>query len=189
MADVTVVKDSYRWTFDLVRDDETTTRTISMDNAKTDEAGLSAAKAFRDMFSGSISSPLTIIDPQTFIQPSGWRDNNPHESPWTTKSCELARVKETTTYYENPQPTPSVEAHFEFYPDEEILYVYRPGTGKVSLYSESGGNLTTIAATTSDTQEDAVGYSFNPNVATNYVAQIAAQGDYGATIIAKRYPE
>lgn len=183
MADVTTVKRTYRWTFDLTRDGDTTTRTISADDISTTEQGLSAAKAFRDMFNGSASSPLTIIDPQTFIQPTGWRDNNPNEAPWTTADCTLARIDETTTYYENPV-TPVTEVRLEFDAEDDVGTVYRPGTGRVNVYSESGGALTPVSVNAPE-NPDGVGFLVEAN--TNYVAQIAAQGDYPAAIVAGRY--
>lgn len=100
MADVTTQSSKWQYTFHLTRDGEETTRVFSIDNPINSAAGVSAAKAFRDVFTGAASSPFSVIDPTQFIQPTGWRDEDASEPPWTTTAVYLKRFDTTETTYD-----------------------------------------------------------------------------------------
>lgn len=86
MADISSTKTKTEFTWNLVRGDEKTTRSFTVDGA----AQSAVIRDFRDGFvNGSLS--LSVIDPHTFWQPTGWRDNDPDEAPWTLASAE-ARI-------------------------------------------------------------------------------------------------
>lgn len=100
MADVTIQNAKWQFTFNLERDGEETTRILSIDNPINSTAGVSAAKAFRDVFIGAASSPFSVINPTQFIQPTGWRDEDSDEPPWTTTAVYLKRIDTTETIYD-----------------------------------------------------------------------------------------
>lgn len=93
MADITVtnIKAQYDWQFQ--RGASTASRTITIDDVTYDEAGVSKATAFRDIFTGAVSSPFTAIDATKFWQPTGWRDEDLNEEEWTTTGCNLSIIK------------------------------------------------------------------------------------------------
>lgn len=107
MADILVQSSKWQFNFEFERDGETNTRTISVDSTLNSEAGLSAAKAFRDVLTGAAANPFSIIEPTTFIQPTGWRDNNPEEEPWTVTACHLVRIDSTETHYDGGDGIPA----------------------------------------------------------------------------------
>ena len=105
MADVISQKLQYKYDFVLGRtgaDDES--RSMTLDTTDDTGAGetLAKAKALRDLFVTGSASGVTLaaVDPTQFIQPTGWRDNDPNDAPYTVKSCKLSLVNTTTTTYD-----------------------------------------------------------------------------------------
>lgn len=93
MADVLVNKSKAEYEWILQRGASTATRTFSVDGVPYTEGGKSAAVAFRDIFTGGASNPLSVVDPTKFWQPTGWRDSDLTEDEWTTVGCNLTLVK------------------------------------------------------------------------------------------------
>lgn len=177
MADITTTKETYRWQFKLKRDNDTEERSITLDQIKPNDAGLSAAKAFRDMCVGSTSSPLTVIDPTNFIQPTGWRDNDPNEEPWQTVACTLSKIEENVTTYEGGEGgggTPST-IELDYDPDEDLLTITYQGSSTPKVYNSAGTAMTVEASTVS-------GYYFVRNIptGTTYFVFTAPDGTYEA---------
>lgn len=97
-----------RLIFVLTRDEETTTRTISIPGAIAEEdtqtAVLNAFKSFRtgvltERTQDSVYNP----DLRQFVQPSNWRDDTGSSEvdsdPWTTTDIELEFYKVTKERY------------------------------------------------------------------------------------------
>lgn len=126
MADVVV--NDYRASFEwkLARGQSSTTRTFSIDGVQENEAGISAAKAFRDAFLTGAGLSLSIIDPTKFWQPTGWRDNNPSEEPWDTVGCTAKIISTRELYLEGGESTVTSGRNIEVYgaddPDINVVY-------------------------------------------------------------------
>lgn len=141
MADVTTESAKWQYTFNLTRDGEKTTRVFSIDNPLSEVAGgVSAAKAFRDVFTGAASSPFSVIDPTQFIQPTGWRDENPDELPWTTTAVYLKRIETTETAYGGGGGGGGDEAVIGLSYDSEIeaVTITYQGTSTPQVYKADG---------------------------------------------------
>lgn len=93
MADVSTSTTKAQFEWILQRGASTATRTFSIDNVPYTEGGKSSAVAFRDVFTGEGTNPLSIIDPTKFWQPTGWRDSDVAEDEWETVGCNLKLVK------------------------------------------------------------------------------------------------
>lgn len=146
MADVTTTKESYRWIFGLTRGTDTGERTLSIDNIQPNGGGLSAAKDFRDTFIGNGSTSFAIIDPTQFIQPSGWKDNDPNEEPWTTTSCTLQRVLEQVTTFDGGTPAQPRNFRVEGASDESDsrINIYFDGDVQPVVYGYNGTTWQTM---------------------------------------------
>lgn len=100
MAEVTTITNQFKYDFEFSNASESTaTRSFTIDT-KNFEAGLSYAKALQDFFAGTGSLSVASIVPKEFIQPTGWRDNNPNEPPWTTQKVYLTGITKYETSYD-----------------------------------------------------------------------------------------
>lgn len=91
-------KNQFQYDIDFTRDGETKSRSFTID-AYSLSGALSSAQQFQAFLAGQGGLSVTSIVPNEFIQPAGWRDNNPDESPWTTTSVGLTAIKTTEIYY------------------------------------------------------------------------------------------
>ena len=73
-------------------------RSFSFDT-KSINGGLSSAQEFQNFLVGQGSTSVAAIVPNEFIQPTGWRDNDPSELPWTTEKVRLTGVTTDETFY------------------------------------------------------------------------------------------
>lgn len=100
MAEVTQITNQFKYDFDFTNaSGSTASRSFTIDT-KNFEAGLSHAKALQDFFAGTGSLSVASIVPKEFIQPTGWRDNNPAEPPWTTEKVYLTGITKYETSYD-----------------------------------------------------------------------------------------
>lgn len=93
----TSVIESYgRWTFELVKDDETTTRTINVpypkDPVSAESAIENAVSLAKNLFASEVYN--------TMIQPSNWRDDNDTEEQWTVAGLKYEVIQTITTPFE-----------------------------------------------------------------------------------------
>lgn len=95
---VTTTETYGRWTFDLERDDEKTTRTISIPNPKDPVQDEQAIQDAVDNLNASIASGQGTWD--SFIQPANWRDNNVTEEQWTTTKATYEVISTSKTPFE-----------------------------------------------------------------------------------------
>ena len=68
-------------------------------DTKSINGGLSSAQEFQNFLVGQGSTSVAAIVPNQFIQPTGWRDNDPSEPPWTTEKVRLTGVTTDETFY------------------------------------------------------------------------------------------
>lgn len=98
MAAVQTVEQKLQYKFELQRGQSTATRSLTVSDVPEFSASYaSTAENFLQIFTGGTTNPFSVIDPTTFFQPTGWRDNDPDEDPWTTVGGEVHHV--TTTDY------------------------------------------------------------------------------------------
>lgn len=95
--DTITTSSELKFDFELVRDDETTTRRISISDPVLSQEGEQAAIQFAKIFYGGVSSPFAVINPTKFVQPTGWRDDNDTDEEWTTTNVNVFYVSQTVT--------------------------------------------------------------------------------------------
>lgn len=97
---ITTTKNQFKFEFALQNGgNSATTRSFTIETVNGLSSGLSAAQSLQSVLAGSVSSPFSVIDPTTFVQPTGWRDNDPNEPPWTTASVTLFGIETKETFY------------------------------------------------------------------------------------------
>lgn len=100
MAEVTRITNQFKYDFDFSNaSGSTATRSFTIDT-RNFEGGLSSAQELQQFFAGQGSLSVAAIVPNQFIQPAGWRDNNPAEPPWTTNTVYLTGITKYETSYE-----------------------------------------------------------------------------------------
>lgn len=134
MADITItnVKAEYEWMFQ--RGASTASRTVTIDDVTFDAAGVSKAKAFRDIFTGAASSPFTAIDATKFWQPTGWRDTDATEEEWETVGCNLSIIKTDEWQVEGGGGTGKRARNFISEVRNGYLYMYYEGSDSEDPY-------------------------------------------------------
>lgn len=101
MAEVTTITNQFKYDFEFTNaSGSSATRSFTIDT-RNFEGGLSAAQELQNFFAGTGSLSVAAITPNEFIQPTGWRDNNPAEPPWTTNMVYLTGITKYETTY-NP---------------------------------------------------------------------------------------
>lgn len=98
MAAIQTVTQKLQFNFDMQRGQSAATRSLTVSDVPEYSASYaSTAEDFLKIFTGEKANPFSIIEPTEFFQPTGWRDNDPEESPWTTVGGEVHYI--TTTDY------------------------------------------------------------------------------------------
>ena len=100
MADpITTYKHQFKFDIDFANaSGSTATRSFTIDT-KSISGGLSVAQEFQSFLIGQGSTSVAAIVPNQFIQPTGWRDDNPSEPPWTTQKVRLTGITTDETFY------------------------------------------------------------------------------------------
>lgn len=91
-----------KWVFTLERDEEKTTRSITIVNPVTTEESVQTKV-------NTVNAKLadTTARYNKIIQPSNWRDDNAEENEWTATKAEYFIIRTQTTPYEyEPEPDP-----------------------------------------------------------------------------------
>lgn len=124
MSDVT--RESSRAVFEwqLVDGSQTATRTFSIDDVPNSAAGVSSAKAFRDAFLNGTGLSLAEIEPRQFWQPTGWRDNDLYEAPWTTVGCNVKIVSTTETVIDTGESDTQAQRLIAIREDGKIYFAF-----------------------------------------------------------------
>ena len=100
MAEVTRITNQFKYDFEFSNaSGSTATRSFTIDT-RNFEGGLSSAQELQKFFAGTGSLSVAAIVPNEFIQPTGWRDNNPAEPPWTTQKVYLTGITKYETSYD-----------------------------------------------------------------------------------------
>lgn len=101
-AGPTTVDYSGRVVFDLVRGNETTTRSIEVAYPMYDMADQESIQAAVDALNAKYTSSENSAN--IFIQPANWRDTNRTEETWTTTGVHYEMITTSITPFD---PTPS----------------------------------------------------------------------------------
>lgn len=98
--DVMAVRYTANFDWDLTRSQgqETNKRSFTIDNVPYSSESANAIRKFAKDFLTAGGMSLTAIDQSTFWQPTGWRDNDPNEEPWTLNDVTVSIVKTETTW-------------------------------------------------------------------------------------------
>lgn len=96
--DVMATRYTANFEWELTRDGETTTRSFSIDRVPYSSEGANTIRQFAKDFLTAGGMSLAAVDQSTFWQPTGWRDNDPNEDPWTLADVTVSIVKTETTW-------------------------------------------------------------------------------------------
>lgn len=100
MAEVTQITNQFKFDFAFSNaSGSTASRSFTIDT-RNFEGGLSSAQELQKFFAGQGSLSVAAIVPNEFIQPTGWRDNNPAEPPWKTDTVYLTGITKYETSYD-----------------------------------------------------------------------------------------
>ena len=100
MAEVTQITNQFKYDFDFTNaSGSTATRSFTIDT-RNFEGGISSAQELQRFFAGQGSLSVAAIVPNQFVQPTGWRDNDPNEPPWTTQTVYLTAITKYETTYD-----------------------------------------------------------------------------------------
>lgn len=169
MADV--IKNDYRVTFDfkLARDDDETSRALSIDGMRYSAEAVSAAKAFREEMLGG-GSMFSIIDPTKFVQPANWRDTDEAEEEWTTTDVGIT-FTQTTTYIVDTGGGGGGERNLQVSVDGANVTITFNGDGTPIVVSTNGNFV-------SPTKVSEGNFTFTGDYLTTYVISVFATSNY-----------
>lgn len=178
MPEVTTTSNQFKFDFDFTNaSGSTASRSFTIDTQNI-EGGLSAAKELQDFFAGVGSLSVAAIVPNQFVQPTGWRDNDPNEPPWTTNMVYLSAITEyKTTYSPAGGGGGGMSRNFVYEVSGSYLNFGFDGANEVQpkVYDANGN-----AITVSDIADENYAYSISVSAGNTYFIFKPANDGYAA---------
>lgn len=140
-------KNQFKYEIEFSRGASATTRSFTIDTTSL-SAGLSAAQEFQSFLAGTGGFSVASIVPNQFIQPAGWRDDDPDEDPWTTEKVSLTGIRTEETFYGTEGGGGGGggggDLELEYDPSEGVIIKFdgQTQTSLVKAFAENGTALT-----------------------------------------------